>query len=143
MDSPAEDRPGYLAKQVQLRVRQAMDAALRPLGLTTSQYSVLLTLAQRPGIAAAELARLTFVSRQSLQDVLGGLRRAELVEVATTGTGRRREITLTPRARDLVTAADDAVAAVERRMVAGIAEAELRTALEVLRRCRDNLTTEG
>lgn len=143
MESPAEDRPGYLAKALQLRFRQAMDAALRPLGLTASQYSVLLTLAERPGIAAAELARLTFVSRQSLQDVLGGLRRADLVEVATGGTGRRREITLTPRARELVGAADDAVRAVEVRMVAGIGEAELRAALDVLRRFRDNLATGG
>jgi DNA-binding MarR family transcriptional regulator len=139
VQSPAADRLGYLVKQLQQQFRQASDAALRPLGLSTAQYAVLFAVAAQPGIAAAELARQTFVTRQSLQDVLSGLRRAGLVEVATTGTGRRRDITLTARARELAAEADAAVARVEEHMMAGIDPGEVELAVEVLRRCRDNL----
>jgi DNA-binding MarR family transcriptional regulator len=141
MQSPAADRIAYLVKQVQRQFRQATDAALRPLGLSTAQYSVLFAVSAQPGISAAELARQSFVTRQSLQDVLAGLRRSGLVEVAPTGTGRRRDITLTDGARDLLAVAEGAVREVEHRMLAGVDQAEVACAAAVLRRCRDNLTT--
>ena len=142
MQSFAADRIAYLVKQLQHQFRQATDAALRPHGLSTAQYAVLFAVSAQPGIAAAELARQSFVTRQSLQDVLGGLRRAGLVEVAQTGTGRRRDITLTDRARDLLAAADGAVREVESRMLAGVDPADVERAVDVLRRCRDNLATD-
>ena len=143
MQGPAADRIGYLAKQLQQQVRQAMDAALRPHGLSAAQYAVLLTVAAHPGIAAAELARQTFVTRQSLQDVLGGLRRAGLVEVTYSGVGRRRSLALTEPARRLLAGADDAVAEVERRMVSGVSADDLARTVEVMRRLRDNLTRDS
>ena len=136
---PHGERIGYLVKQVQQQVRQACDAALREHGLTMAQYAVLTALAESPGIAAVELARRTFVTRQSLQDVLAGLKAAGLVEVATAGTGRRRDVTLTPRAATLLADADAAVRAVEDRMLAGIGAADVATTLAVLRRCGENL----
>lgn len=141
MQSPAAGRIAYLVKQLQHQFRQAADAALRPYGLSMAQYSVLFAVSAQPGIAAAELARQSFIARQSLQDVLGGLRRAGLVEVAPTGTGRRRDITLTARAHDLLATTESAVREVENRMLAGIDSAESELTADVLRRCRDNLTT--
>ena len=44
--------------------------ALKPTGLSMAQYSTLRALHEHPEASAAELARLCFVTRQSLQDVL-------------------------------------------------------------------------
>lgn len=140
MRQPVGERIGYLVKQLQHQVRQASDAALREQGLTMAQYAVLAALAESPGIAAAELARRTFVTRQSLQDVLRGLRAAGLVAVATSGAGRSRGVTLTPRAAALLAGADAAVREVEARMLAGIDAADVATTAAVLRRCGENLT---
>lgn len=69
-----EDAVGYLVKRVQQSLRRQCDSALRPTGLSMSQYAVLRALADHPDASAAELARLCFVTRQSLQDLLGALR---------------------------------------------------------------------
>ena len=64
---------GYLIKRVQQSLRRLCDAALRPTGLSMAQYVALRALADHPDASAAELARLCFVTRQSLQDLLAGL----------------------------------------------------------------------
>ncbi len=130
-----ENRPGYLVKRVQQLLRQTCEDRLS--GLSMSQYSVLLVLAANPGVSGAELARLCFVTRQSLRDVLGGLRSAGLVSVAEQTTGRARPVTLTEVGRDVLRAADEIVADVERRLVAGLDQEAL---VRVLIACADNLT---
>ena len=66
---------GYTLKQAAAALRTAMDAGLRPLGLSVSQYSCLELLGQRPGLSAAELARGAFVTRQSMNVLLQTLER--------------------------------------------------------------------
>src|SRR6202020_3079527 len=80
----AERSIGYLVKRVQQGLRCQCDLALKPTGLSMAQYSTLRALHEHPEASAAELARLCFVTRQSLQDVLSGLRAGGLVETADT-----------------------------------------------------------
>src|SRR3990170_5575644 len=80
---------GYLIKRVQQSLRRQCDAALRPTGLSMAQYVALRALADHPDASAAELARLCFVTRQSLQDLLAGLRTAGLSRNATKQTPGR------------------------------------------------------
>ena len=61
---------GYLVKHAQAVLHLRMEEALRPLGLSVSQYACLHLLAGRPGISAAELARDAFVTRQSMNALL-------------------------------------------------------------------------
>ncbi len=92
-------------------------------------------------MSSAELARRCFVTRQSLQDVLGGPRTAGLVAVAAQPTaGRARPVTLTPAGRTRLAAADAAVAAVETRMVTGLTRAEHHQLTSLLSDCAENLT---
>ena len=70
---------GYLVKRVQISFRRRSDAALQAVGVSMAQYAVLRALADHPDASAAELARLCFVTRQSLGDVLTVLRAAGLV----------------------------------------------------------------
>ncbi|HWU58369.1 MAG TPA: MarR family transcriptional regulator, partial [Microbacteriaceae bacterium] len=66
---------GYLLKEASSALRAAMEAVLRPLGMTVTQYSCLELLAQRPGLSNSELARGAFVTRQSMNVLLQALER--------------------------------------------------------------------
>ncbi|MEU8615070.1 MarR family transcriptional regulator, partial [Actinoplanes sp. NPDC048791] len=86
---PVENAVGYVLKEAAVALRTAMDAVLRPLQLTVPQYSCLELLGQRPGLSNAELARGTFVTRQSMNVVLQGLEERGLVtRPATAARGR-------------------------------------------------------
>jgi DNA-binding MarR family transcriptional regulator len=131
---------GYLIKRVQQSLRRQCDAALRPTGLSMAQYVALRALADHPDASAAELARLCFVTRQSLQDLLAGLRTAGLVCNATTQNhGRTTALALTDAGRTRLTASHDAVLSVEESMLHGLTEHARDQLCESLARCAENL----
>jgi DNA-binding MarR family transcriptional regulator len=72
-----------------------------------AQYAVLRALAGHPDDSASKLPRLCFVTRQSLQDVLSGVRSAGFVKDASRPPrGRARSLELTTTgAKRLATAA--------------------------------------
>jgi DNA-binding MarR family transcriptional regulator len=108
---------GYTLKQAAAALRAAMDAELRPLGLTVPQYACLELLGQRPGLSAAELARGAFVTRQSMHAVLLGLaERGLLARAATAPQGRALPTELTDAGRQALERASATVAGIERRM---------------------------
>lgn len=141
MEVPAvEHAPGYLVKRVQQAFRRRSDAALRATGLSMSQYAVLRALADHPDASAAELARLCFVTRQSLQDVLTALRTDNLVDDAgLPPRGRSRALTLTPEGRRRLAGADDAVMQIDALMVQGLSGAEQQRLSQLLLCCAQNL----
>jgi DNA-binding MarR family transcriptional regulator len=141
MQLPESERSvGYLVKRVQQGLRRRCDTALKPTGLSMAQYATLGALAEHPDASAAELARLCFVTRQSLQDVLTGLRTAGLVEtVDAPPRGRSRSLSLTRRGSRQLSAAHDAVFAVQAAMLQGISVREQRSTAEVLIRCAENV----
>lgn len=134
-------RPGYLVKRVQQLLRQVADDELRPTGVTMAQYAVLQALADGSGASAAELARRCFVTRQSLRDVLRGLRAAELVSVADQAeTGRALPVRLTRGGRARLKAADRVMATVEERMLDGLGAGDRRALAASLTACAGNLS---
>ena len=138
--SEAERSVGYLVKRVQQGLRRRCDAALKSTGLSMAQYATLRALAEHPDASAAELARLCFVTRQSLQDMLTGLRAAGLVEtVHTPPRGRSRSLSLTRLGSRRLSNAHEAVFGVEAEMLQGISARDRRTVAEALIRCAENL----
>jgi DNA-binding MarR family transcriptional regulator len=117
---PADDvtqRLGYRLKRAAAALRGAMDRALREYGLTVPQYACLEFLDQRPGLSNAELARGTFVTRQSMNVVLRGLQDAGLItRPATTDHGRALPAHLTDEGHRRLAAARAAVYAIDERM---------------------------
>jgi DNA-binding MarR family transcriptional regulator len=143
MVAAVEDGVGYLVKRVQQSLRRRCDAALRGTGLTMSQYAVLRALADHPQASAADLARLCFVTRQSLQDVSTGLRSAGLIDDAEVpARGRARALTLTATGRRRLSAAHTAVIAVESQMLDGLSTTESRRLSGLLKACAENLEAE-
>jgi DNA-binding MarR family transcriptional regulator len=138
--SDAERSIGYLVKRVQQGLRRQCDAALKATGISMAQYSTLRALDEHPEASAAELARLCFVTRQSLQDVLTGLRTAGLIENANTEPrGRAQSLALTRLGSRRLRAAHEAVFAVEAVMLQGISTRERQGVAEALLRCAANM----
>ncbi|MFH8342589.1 MarR family winged helix-turn-helix transcriptional regulator [Streptomyces sp. AM6-12] len=119
--SDVTEHVGYRLKRASAALRGAMDRALRGHGLTVPQYSCLELLDERPGLSNADLARGTFVTRQSANVVLRGLKEAGLITQATsTDHGRALPVHLTEAGQQRLHAARTAVYAIEERMIESI-----------------------
>src|SRR6476619_6238268 len=125
---------GYMLKAAASALHSALEAVLRPLGMTITHYACLELLAQRPGLSNSELARGAFVTRQSMNVLLQALERQGLVtRPAEAPVGKALPTRLTPRGRRSLATASAAVRSVEVRMLAGLTEAEQNDAFRILR----------
>ena len=141
--SQTERGAGYLVKRVQQGLRRRCDAALKPTGLSMAQYALLRALHDHPDASASALARLCFVTRQSLRDVLSGLRTAGLVGLSDAqGSGRARALQLTPLGLRRLKDSHSAVEGVEVDMLRGISAAGRKELAALLVRCAENLEAE-
>ena len=135
---------GYLLKEASSALRVAMEAVLRPLGMTVTHYSCLELLAQRPGLSNSELARGAFVSRQSMNVLLQALERDGFVTRATEApVGRVLPTQLTPSGGRRLQKATAAVRSVEVRMLGGMSAAQQADAFRALRSMVDALRGPG
>lgn len=134
---------GYALKEAASALRLAMETVLRPLGLTTTEYSCLELLAQHPGLSNSDLARGAFVTRQSMSVLLQGLERDGLVSrPAEAPVGKVLPTRLTPQGRTSLDAASAAVRAVELRMLSGMTADEQAVALAGLQSMIRSLRTD-
>jgi DNA-binding MarR family transcriptional regulator len=133
---------GYLVKQVSSVLRSEMEAALRPLGMTITHYSCLELLLQRPGLSNSELARGTFVTRQSMNVVLQSLENDGLVtRLSQPIAGRVLPAELTASGRARLSQASAVVKGVEDRMRLPLSAAEQDVLRDLLTRCAQGLRT--
>jgi DNA-binding MarR family transcriptional regulator len=140
---PVDQAVGYVLKQAATALRSALDVVLRPLGLTVPQYSCLEVLDQRPGLSSSELARATFVTRQSMNLVLQGLQeRGLLTRAAVADHGKARPTELTDPGRVKLRAASGAVRTVEKQMLAPLTRRAQQRLLADLATCAAALTGE-
>ncbi|MEU0499104.1 MarR family transcriptional regulator [Mycobacterium sp. NPDC006124] len=131
---------GYLLKEASSALRTAMEEVLRPLGMSITHYSCLELLAQRPGSSNSDLARGTFVTRQSMNVLLQNLERDGYVtRPAEAPVGKTLPTRLTARGRRSLAEASTAVRAVELRMTSGLTRADQDTARRILRSMVDSL----
>ncbi|MEU8243019.1 MarR family transcriptional regulator [Actinoplanes missouriensis] len=107
----------YLVKQLELAVRARLDEVVRSSGITALQYTALTVLERHDGLSAAQLARDSFVTAQSMADMVRALESRGLIR-RERNTGNRREllIRLTPEGRALLAAVSEPVSELESRM---------------------------
>ncbi|RLV48229.1 MarR family transcriptional regulator [Nocardioides mangrovicus] len=130
----------YLVKQVELAIRAGLDELVRPAGLTALQYTALTVLERHPDMTSAHLARRSFVTAQSMADMVTTLRERGLVERHRDPDDRRRLVlALTDAGSALLTSLRPKVEALELRMVAGLSATEARTLAASMRSCRESL----
>ncbi|HET6191425.1 MAG TPA: MarR family transcriptional regulator, partial [Trebonia sp.] len=80
----------YLVKQVELAARSRLDEIFRPAGLTALQYTALTVLERHEDMSAAQLARHSFVTAQSMGDMIAALQSRGLIERHRDRADRRR-----------------------------------------------------
>ncbi|MGW2171541.1 MarR family winged helix-turn-helix transcriptional regulator [Streptomyces sp. NPDC001705] len=132
---------GYMLKAASSALHSAMEAVLKPMGMTITHYSCLELLAQRPGLSNSELARGTFVTRQSMNVLLQALERQGLVvRAAQAPVGRALPTELTAAGRRQLQAASAAVRRVEQDMLAHLNAADQDQMRRLLRECIASLS---
>ncbi|MEU6455095.1 MarR family transcriptional regulator [Streptomyces sp. NPDC047065] len=132
---------GYMLKAASSALHSAMEAVLKPMGMTITHYSCLELLAQRPGLSNSELARGTFVTRQSMNVLLQALERQGLVvRAAQAPVGRALPTELTAAGRRQLQAASAAVRRVEQDMLANLNAADQDQMRRLLGECIDSLS---
>ena len=108
----------YMVKQVELVVRSHLDELVRPSGITALQYTALTVLQRHDGLSAAQLARDSFVTAQSIADLVRSLETRGLVRRERNPQSRRELlILLTDAGRELLVRHEEPVRELEERMV--------------------------
>lgn len=135
-----ESMVGYRLKQTQSALRSRMDEALRPLNLTTPQYSCLEAIERHPGSSNSEIARRVFVSRQTMSTLLRGLQQRGLVARADRSTaGRALPLSVTDAGRRVLDEAVARIAPIERAMAESMKPEQREALMDGLLRCVEAL----
>lgn len=107
----------YMVKQVELVVRSHLDELVKPSGITALQYTALTVLQRHDGLSAAQLARDSFVTAQSIADLVRSLETRGLVRRERNPRNRRELlILLTDEGRELLARHEGSVRELEERM---------------------------
>ncbi len=137
MERRIEERLVYGIVRAEHELRVVLDNALRELGVTLTQWTVLSFLLREPGLSAADLARRSFISQQGVAGILSRLERAGLVARTPHPThGRIVEVTVTSAGRALADYCDEQVNALETRLHEALNDAGAAQFTAGLSRCR-------
>lgn len=119
----------YLVKQVQYKTFLRLEAALQPLGVTTTQFRILTALSRGDNKrSSAELSRIFGVKPQTMIKQIVNLESNGLIERnLAKGSKRVLEVSMTEAGRGALRACDKAATAVEAAIFSCFAPGELQT----------------
>ena len=138
------NRMGYHLKRLQQALRIAMDEALKELELTTPQYVALMALESVPGASSAALARMCFVTAQTMNQIVQGLCTMGLaLRRAHPEHGRIIQLFLTEEGQQRLKRAHHQVEAVEEKMLAELSSDERHQLVEQLQHCSQALESSS
>ena len=136
MTLPIDERIGHHIKRAEQELIAVKNAVLRPVGLNVPQYTVLLVLAEEPGLSGAALARRCLVTPQTMSTVLGTLESKGLVSRQCHPVHTHiQEARLTRKGRTMLTRADAAAVEVERELAEQFTDEERELLRKLLSRC--------
>lgn len=120
-----EGHLGYLLRQASMAVRMRIERALSTLGVTQPQFVVLTMVAAYPGLSNADLARLSLLTPQTVNVIVGNLKRSgSLSSQPHAVHGRIQHLTITEAGKDILARCRPRVQAMERQLVAGLSPDE-------------------
>lgn len=127
----------YLTKQLELAVRSQLDDVVEAETLTSLQYTALTVLERHPGLTSAELARNSFVRAQTTAQMVNALEERGFIERMRDPASKRQYLlSLTEEGERVLDRLREPVADIEKRMVAGLEDAEVAAFRRALRLCR-------
>ena len=133
-------RFGFLIHDVSRLRRVVVDRALKPLGITRSQWWVLAFLSRRDGMTQTALAADLDLTKVAIGGLLDRMETAGFVERrADHNDGRARRVYLTRAGAKMVTTIRESVEAIELEILNRIPEPALQQAAETLRTLKETL----
>lgn len=136
-----ELRLEFLIHDIARLRREVVDRALKPLGLTRSQWLLLVYLARSEGVSQVGLAEQMDIGKVAVGVLLDKLEGAGLVERRPDARDRRLKlIHLTATGKSTISAIRDHVSGEEQRILAGLGNGDLETTVNTLRGMKANLT---
>ncbi len=133
-------RAAQMMKRILLGFRALMDEELRPRGVTTAQLQILKAVQAEPGSSGAQLARVCYMTPQSMQSLIEKTERDGWIE-RRKGKGNDRVLaaSLTKAGEALLKDAEVVVKKIERKMWGATSAAEIAGLVGVLERCLGNI----
>lgn len=136
----------YLLHQTSQALRSRLEHALRPLGLTGLQYTILGLLDRHEGLSSADLSRRFFVTQQTMNQVIAGMTKRGLIDRTASEANRRiLRMTLSAEGRALLVQSEVIADAIELEALEGVPSGDLaqmrghlRFLLRQLRRADDD-----
>jgi DNA-binding MarR family transcriptional regulator len=134
--TPREPRISYVVARLERALRKELAERIEPTGLTVPQYTTLSVLHSRSGLSNAQLARRSYITPQTMSEVIGALEAKGLVDRAPD-PGHRRilRITVTRKGKRVMSRCDAAVNELEQQMLAELSDPERAQLLHSLRSC--------
>ncbi|WP_321449358.1 MarR family winged helix-turn-helix transcriptional regulator [uncultured Cohaesibacter sp.] len=116
---------GYLLRQAANAYRYRVESALANLPLTQPQFSALVMLEAYPEHSSADLARLAFLTPQTMSVIVSNLSKSGLITRSPHAVhGRKQHIELTALGHEVLRAAKDRVYALEKDLLSGVSDEE-------------------
>jgi MarR family transcriptional regulator for hemolysin len=128
-----EASAGYMTNLAARLFARAIDARLRPLGVSSGQLPVFFALAEGGALTQKALAQRAEIEQPTMAATLSRMERDGLIQRRPDpGDGRSALIALTPAALKKVTAVEDAVHTLNAAALAGLDDAAQRALLAAL-----------
>ncbi len=141
---PPAEYVGWTVIQAAHALNRHVEALLGDLGLTPTQFGVLVQLSLQPDLGSGQLARLVLVTPQSMGQLIRSLERAGWVaREQGVGRGRRVRIRVTAAGHDLLRRAAPVVGALDVAEVLGLTVEERWILNRLLHKVRDAVTAPG
>ena len=137
-----ELRLGFLVHDVSRLRRRVVDRALKPLGVTRSQWWILAFLSRSDGMSQVALAEELDLGKVALGQLIERLEKTGLVSRRPDEQDRRvKRIYLTKRSHALIARIRDSVSVTESEILENIDAADLKATVRALRGMKENLLT--
>ena len=120
-------------RQATRALTQRYDAAFSAVGIRSTQFNLLVALAQAPAVPMSRLAKAVVMDRTTLTRNLAPLVRRGLVVETGADDKRVRSYALTPRGQQLLTRALPDWKAAQARILSALAEEDAEQLRRILR----------
>ena len=135
-----ELRLGFLVHDVSRLRRSIVDRALKPLGVTRSQWWVLAFLSRADGMSQVALAEELDLGKVALGGLIDRLEKTGLVSRRPDDDDRRvKRVFLTKKSHALISEIRSSVSETEKIIIDQINDADLRATVRALRKMKENL----
>jgi len=130
---------GYLIRRLQQEIRHQMDDILGEEGITPPQFATLVTLKANDNVSNAELARISFVTPQTMVRIIRNLEDAGLIKRSEDPQhGRILRIEITEKGENLIQHCQKKVQVVEQKTLCHFTDDETEVFKQLLQKSLQN-----